>query len=196
MRERFGSIHLIASALASEEMPPPSQCPEVALIGRSNVGKSSLINHLFGKRKDIARVSSTPGKTQRIHFFSVDGKWLLVDLPGYGYAKVNRSIKREWQSSLGDYLYYRPLSLVILLMDSRRALGQEEEEILTWAAEKRQPLLPLFTKGDKLSQGERHRLMENHHPLFPGKSPLLYSIREGRCRDQLIATIMESHASL
>ncbi|MCZ6830429.1 MAG: ribosome biogenesis GTP-binding protein YihA/YsxC [Gammaproteobacteria bacterium] len=134
------------------------QCPadvgwEVAFAGRSNAGKSSAINCLTGNRK-LARTSKTPGRTQLINFFSLSDSQRLVDLPGYGFAKVPIAVKREWTKQLEAYLQQRQcLRGLILLMDVRRPLQQFDQMLLGWAIESSMPAHILLTKADKLKKG-------------------------------------------
>ena len=176
---KFKTVKFITSALKPEECPP-STLPEIAIVGRSNVGKSSLINHLL-QSKNVAKVSSTPGKTQRLNYFLIDDTFFLVDLPGYGYAKTPKSLQKEWGIWIDTFLKTRPLRLVLFLIDSRRGLTTEDQMFLEWAKHQNIPLLLIMTKADKLSKRERDE-----------KSSLLYSIKEGKCRDVLIRKIQEA----
>lgn len=134
------------------------QCPEdagfeVAFAGRSNAGKSSAINRLTGQRT-LARTSKTPGRTQLINFFELDEQRRLVDLPGYGYAKVGKQTRADWQHHLDDYLARRQaLTGLILLMDIRHPLKEFDRLILDWSARANMPLHILLTKADKLKFG-------------------------------------------
>ena len=135
-----------------------SQCPEdsgqeVAFAGRSNAGKSSALNTLTGQAK-LARTSKTPGRTQLINFFSIDEQRRLVDLPGYGFARVPKAIKARWQRSLDQYLNERKsLQGLVLLMDIRHPMKEFDVMMLNWAIEKKLPLHILLTKADKLKKG-------------------------------------------
>lgn len=129
--------------------------PEIAIVGKSNVGKSSLINHLL-KNSSLAKTSSTPGKTQSINFFSVDDQLVLVDLPGYGYAKVPKSIKKQWSGMIDHYLQNRnTLKLILVLIDSRRDLAEEDLVLIKWASFHQKPMLLVFTKSDKITDAQR-----------------------------------------
>jgi len=140
---------------------PTDDLPEVAVLGRSNVGKSSFINRLVGRHK-LARTSSTPGKTRRIHFYRLDGSAYLVDLPGFGYARVARAEQQAWRPLVESYLRgsRAPLRGCVLLVDIRRGLQTEERELLGWLAAEGIPLKLALTKADKLrgAQPERQRL--------------------------------------
>lgn len=130
---------------------PASDRPEFAVIGRSNVGKSSLINLLVG-RKALARVSGTPGHTQMINLFSVNDRWTLVDLPGYGFAEVPEKIRRRFQSMISGYLTRRPnLHRVFVLIDSRHEPQAIDQEFVQWLAEASVPMALVFTKADKVT---------------------------------------------
>ena len=135
-----------------------SQCPpdsgwEVAFAGRSNAGKSSAINSLTGNRK-LAKTSKTPGRTQLINFFQLSPSQRLVDLPGYGFAKVPLAVKREWTRQLENYLQKRQsLRGLILLMDVRHPMQPFDQQMLTWALEASMPVHILLTKADKLKRG-------------------------------------------
>jgi GTP-binding protein len=153
------AAELLTSAAAPEGFPAHA-LPEVAVIGRSNVGKSSLINRITG-RKSLARASATPGKTRLLNFFRVvrpEGELVLVDLPGYGYAKVSRSERRSWQALIERYLEGREnLRLAILLQDVRRDPGPDEVDLLPWLAARGIPVIGAATKVDRLSARERAR---------------------------------------
>ncbi|MEH6569953.1 MAG: ribosome biogenesis GTP-binding protein YihA/YsxC [Halioglobus sp.] len=132
---------------------PPDQGWEVAFAGRSNAGKSSAINSLTGNKK-LARTSKTPGRTQLLNFFSLTEQQRLVDLPGYGFAKVPKAVKQAWTKQLEGYLQKREsLRGLILLMDSRHPLQPFDEQMLNWAITAGMPVHILLTKADKLKKG-------------------------------------------
>ncbi len=134
--------------------------PEIVLAGKSNVGKSSLINHLLGQKK-LAKTSATPGKTQLLNFFLVDEKFLLVDLPGYGFAKAPPGAIEKWSHAIDSYINQRPtLKLMLLLIDCRRGFSEEDFSLMAWAAQKPLPLLVIYTKTDKLSSAEKSTLLK------------------------------------
>lgn len=133
---------------------PAWALPEFALIGRSNVGKSSLVNLLTGRR-DLAKVSEVPGKTQLLNFFSIDNRWSLVDLPGYGYAQVSRQKRFEFNQAVADYIVQRDnLRLVFVLIDSRLPPQAIDLEFLHWIREAGVPFALVFTKTDKQSASQ------------------------------------------
>jgi GTP-binding protein len=151
-RINFRSVEFLTSAPTLAECPEDSGA-EVAFAGRSNAGKSSAINALTGNNK-LARTSKTPGRTQLINFFRISDTQRLVDLPGYGYAKVARSMKDEWQRHLAFYLEQRQcLRGLVLLMDIRQPLKEFDLHMLTWATEAGLPTHILLTKADKLKNG-------------------------------------------
>ena len=131
---------------------PEAQLPEYAFIGRSNVGKSSLINLLTGRKK-LAKTSSTPGKTQLINHFIINEGWYLVDLPGYGWARVSKIAKAEWKKMIDDYLRKRQnLTNVFVLVDIRHDPQKIDLEFINWLGEEGIPFCIVFTKADKLGK--------------------------------------------
>jgi len=136
---------------------PQARFPEIAFSGRSNVGKSSMINCLV-QRKGLARTSSTPGRTRMLNFYLVNRVISLVDLPGYGYAKVPGPMRRDWKRMVEEYLEdRRQLRLLVLIIDLRRGLEGEELDLLDWLGSRKIPAVLAATKADKLSQNERAR---------------------------------------
>jgi GTP-binding protein len=141
------------TAAARLDQAPPDEGKEVAFAGRSNAGKSSAINALCHQRH-LARTSKTPGRTQQLIFFSLGHGRRLVDLPGYGYARVSERVKLQWQTLMTDYLHRRrSLAGLVLVMDVRHPLTAFDRQLLTWSGESRLPVLLLLTKGDKLKRG-------------------------------------------
>ncbi len=148
------TAEFVTSAVKPSQYPAPCG-PEVAFAGRSNVGKSSLINTLVG-RKRLVKTSSTPGRTQLINFFTVNDTLSLVDLPGYGYAKVPESVRRKWGPMIETYLKGREsLKAVVLILDIRRTPGIEEKNFIDWLALYHRPAILVVTKADKLSASKR-----------------------------------------
>jgi GTP-binding protein len=144
----------IKSAVKPKDFPP-AELPEVAFVGRSNVGKSSLINVLSG-RKALVRTSSTPGRTQLINFFDINGILTLVDLPGYGYAKAPPDVRKQWGPMIETYLAKREnLKAVVLILDIRRIPSDGDLEMLGWLQRYNIPPIIVLTKCDKLSKSER-----------------------------------------
>jgi len=172
--------------------------PQVALSGRSNVGKSSLINTLLG-RKSLARVSSAPGKTITINFFDVDKKLFLVDLPGYGYAKRSKDSKRVWSTLTEDYFVKNPsadaLKLVIQLIDIRTGPTDDDVLMINWMIDMGVPFIVVATKTDKLSKKQLTEAIESiHNEYFNGTGieilPFSSVTREGK--DELWKKIFDA----
>jgi len=139
---------------------PPFELPEVAFIGRSNVGKSSLINALTS-RKSIARVSNTPGRTQQLNFFNLGGAIILVDMPGYGYAQAPKKLVAEWQGLIRDYLFGRPtLQRVYVLIDSRHGIKPNDHAFMKLLDESAVSYQVVLTKSDKIPLREHEPLVE------------------------------------
>lgn len=144
------SAEFICSNTQVSKLPPPEK-PEYAFIGRSNVGKSSLINMLTAK-KGLAKTSQTPGKTQLINHFLINDEWFLVDLPGYGYARISKSKKEDWNKFIRFYLDKREsLQCVMVLIDSRLEPQKIDLEFCNWLGEHGLPFVIIFTKADKQS---------------------------------------------
>jgi len=147
-------------SVAKLEQLPEADLDEIAFAGRSNVGKSSLINALFNQKK-LAKTSSTPGRTQQLNFFNFDGKLYMVDLPGYGYAKAPEKMVRQWQAVLKTYLRGRPnLRRVFLLVDSRHGIKDEDLEIMKMLDISAVPYQIVLTKADKISVAELNKTSE------------------------------------
>jgi GTP-binding protein len=166
---------------------PPAGPAEVAVAGRSNVGKSSFINQLLGRR-GIARVSSTPGKTRTLNFFLCDGDFMLVDLPGYGYSRASRAEQHRWSRDVDLYLTTRTaLKGIILVGDVRHFPAANDREALRWLGELGKPLLAVLTKADKLGTGAaRERLRDIAGLLSPmGIESELFSARSGLGRREV-----------
>ncbi|HEY9560807.1 MAG TPA: ribosome biogenesis GTP-binding protein YihA/YsxC [Anseongella sp.] len=145
------SAEFICSNTKVDQLPQPDK-PEHAFIGRSNVGKSSLINMLTGKRK-LAKTSQTPGKTQLINHFLINDSWYMVDLPGYGYARTSKKNRRAWEGFITDYLERRTtLQCVMVLIDSRLEPQAIDLEFIDWLGKRGIPFVLVFTKCDKQSK--------------------------------------------
>lgn len=146
----------VCSALLPKDFPPDRR-PEFAFVGRSNVGKSSLLNTLL-RRKELARTSGKPGKTQTINFFDVDGTSYFVDLPGYGYARVSKTVKEEWGKRMMDYLRDREqLRMVALLVDARHEPSDSDLHMMEILEQSEKPTLIVATKFDKVKRNLRQK---------------------------------------
>jgi GTP-binding protein len=163
--------------------------PEVAVSGRSNVGKSSLLNSLLG-RKAVARVSGTPGKTQRLNFFLVNENFHLVDLPGYGYAKVPAAVRSTWSGMMQSYLQNREqLRGLVQLVDARHEPSRDDREMVQWLLDEQLDFCLVPTKMDKLRQGERKPAITTLLRILhlPSDQPVVpYSSITGEGRDALL----------
>lgn len=152
-----GGVQFLLSAYKREQWPPGDR-PEIAFVGRSNVGKSSCLNTLVG-RKGVARVSKTPGRTQAINFFDVQREGVpmrFADVPGYGFAKVPRAVQATWEQMVGTYLAERdPLALVVVLVDLRRDPTDLDLHMIRWLADEQRRALLVLTKADKISKNKR-----------------------------------------
>ena len=155
----FAAAEFKASYGVFEQLPPPEKS-EIAFSGRSNVGKSSLINRLFG-RKNLARVSSQPGKTATINFYSLENLY-FADLPGYGYAKVSKAEKERWNKLIGGYLSDpdRDIALVFQLVDMRHSPTKDDLSMIEYLVETELPFVVVLTKADKLNKSERESRLE------------------------------------
>lgn len=165
---------------------PRFPLPEIAFVGRSNVGKSSLINTLLNRRRLVA-VSATPGKTRAIDFFRVNDAFRFVDLPGYGYARVPKTVQNSWKRLIDAYLVNREtLVSVVWILDIRRELSELDHILLDWLCSYSIPYIPVCTKADKLSLGERSRRREAlRRSLDPEMDPVLFSAKTGLGKDVL-----------
>lgn len=152
------AAEFVTSAVSPEGCPA-LRLPEIAFMGKSNVGKSSLINSLLAGRK-LARTSNTPGRTQLINFFRVNGAFLFVDLPGYGYAKVPLAIKKQWGVMVENYLANRnELVLSILIVDARHAPTENDLQLKSWLDHRGLPYVVVATKADRLSNNQLRKTL-------------------------------------
>ncbi len=148
------NVEFMKSGVRPEHYPE-SELPEIAVAGRSNVGKSSLINKLTNRRR-IAKVSNTPGRTQLLNWFKVNDEFVLCDLPGYGYARVPHEVKRQWGPMIETYLEGREqLKALLLLVDVRREPGDWETQLVGWCSHHGRQVIPVVTKVDKLNRSRR-----------------------------------------
>ncbi len=185
------SMEFIGGMIEPTGWRPPADLPEVAFSGRSNVGKSSLLNTLL-RRRAFARVSKTPGRTREINFFRINGTFTLVDLPGYGYAKVSKERKEVWGELIGDYLRTSPvLRGVVQLLDIRRDPSDDDKQMLDFLADLEKPTIVTLTKADKLSRkevAERSRKIARQLLLDP-EQVIIFSARTGEGRDELAEAV-------
>lgn len=173
LEKRFTSKCEFFAAADTLDWLPPVTLPEVAFAGRSNVGKSTLINALTGRRK-LARTSNTPGRTQQLNFFNIGDAFHLVDMPGYGYAKVSKTKIANWVKVLENYLRGRvPLRLALVLVDSRHGLKPGDIEIMDLLNKAAVPYRVILTKGDKANQSELNKTIANIEEALK-KNPAAY----------------------
>lgn len=168
--------------------------PEVAVAGRSNVGKSSLLNHLF-HTKHLVKTSSTPGKTQALNFFTLDDQFAFADLPGYGYAQVSQSIKKQWGPMIKTYLENREtLKLILFLLDIRRIPNADDLQLFDWIAQSEKAMILVLTKVDKVKMNERKvntkKILDalaasNIHYVY-------YSVPKNKGRKELLGMMKEA----
>jgi len=185
-------VTFIASAFREAQFPPADR-PEIAFAGRSNVGKSSLINTL-ANRKHLAKIGATPGKTRSVNFFLVNGRFYLVDLPGYGFARVSADVRQSWQRLVESYLKGRPtLKAVILIMDIRREPTEGDLGLLSWL--RHYGILPILTltKADKLSRGQALSRAKKVQEMDAGLGPaIIFSAKTREGRDEIWKRIDEA----
>jgi GTP-binding protein len=179
------SAKFITSAAKPTDFPPP-RLPELAVVGRSNVGKSSLINALVGQQ-GLARTSRTPGRTRLLNWFEVDGRFNLVDLPGYGYAAVDRGMRAGWQPLIEEYLAKRDvLAGVLLLIDVRRGPEEEELDFVPWLEGRKVPIVVALTKADKLPKNKRMlEVAKAKKTLSLKRDPIAVSVQDGEGIDMV-----------
>ena len=180
-------VVFLISAFRENQYPPPDR-PEIAFAGRSNVGKSSLINVLVN-RKGLARTSSRPGRTQSINFFAVDNRLYLVDLPGYGYARVPIKVKKSWQHMVEAYLSKRTnLRAVIVILDIRRDPTAGDMQLFEWLNHYGIHAIPVLTKADKLSRQQaraRPNMISSQIGGISFVSPTVFSAKTRQGRDEI-----------
>ena len=189
----YHNVSFLASYGLKAQLPP-SKRPEIAFAGRSNVGKSSLINRLLG-RKAIARVSSTPGKTATINFFDLDHQLHLVDLPGYGYARVGHQEKLRWAELIEGYLNDdRDLALVVQLIDMRHPPTRLDLDMIDFLIQRELPFIIILTKADKLNKTEYQQRLEAIRDEIPQSDQIViipFSAETGQGVDELRSVLQE-----
>ena len=189
----------ITSASDASRFPAPS-LPEVAFLGRSNVGKSSVINSLVGAK--IAKTSNTPGRTQAINFFDIrwpgkpEAELIFADLPGYGYAKISREVSSQWPSFIDPYLHQRStLALCLALVDISIPPQASDRQLLDFLLRAQRKFLVVATKSDRVSGNQLHTALRKYEEEVPEARIIPYSARSGAGRDELWKEIREAIAS-
>jgi GTP-binding protein len=181
-----------AGAIGSPGQAPPAELRQVAIAGRSNVGKSSLVNAVVG-RKRIARVSGTPGKTREINFYLIDDRFFLVDLPGYGFARAPEAVRNAWRALVEDYLSHSArLDGLILLLDCRRGVQEADKQLLDYLSDDEIPVLVVLTKIDKLNRAGRSQAIADVRKQLeiPADQVLATSARTGEGVDMLTESLL------
>lgn len=192
---KITSAEFVKSAFSYEHWIEDDR-PEIAFLGRSNVGKSSLINSLL-QRKGLARTSNTPGRTQSINYFLINDAFYFVDLPGYGYAKVSKSIRADWGVMAEEYLSQREqLVLCVQLIDSRHDPTKLDLQLNEWLNFNGKPHLAVATKADKLSTNQLSKQLKAIRLALKFSDVLAYSAETGRGRDEVWKSIQNAIANL
>jgi len=183
---KFIDIKFLLSVHKLNQLPEAT-LPEIAFAGRSNVGKSSLINTLVG-RKSMVKVSGRPGKTQGLNFFQISEEAYLVDLPGYGFAKVSRGMQDNWQTLISSYLESRTsLCCVVVIMDLRHEAKVQDTQLISWLKQHNINYLPVYTKADKLSGNLRQKnaaILDAGHTIHSSQR-ILFSAKTGMGKEEL-----------
>ena len=191
MSVNYQNVNLVMSAGFPEQFPQDG-LPQIAFSGRSNVGKSSLINALLG-RKSLARVSGSPGKTITANFYNIDRQYYLVDLPGYGFAKRPDSEREKWSTLMGAYFDNNPnLRLVVQLIDLKVGPTKDDDQMLSWLYETRTPYIIAATKADKLNVTDRKKnldLLSEDQMILEGTHVIAFSALKGDGRDEILSII-------
>lgn len=189
----FQNVEFLISAATVSDLPR-NRLPEIAFAGKSNVGKSSVINRLL-QRKNFARVGDTPGKTVHVNYFVVDRKCYLVDLPGYGFAKVSQSEKQRWGKLMEDYFAAGRISLGVLIVDSRHAPTENDATMANWFLESQCPFVVVANKIDKVKKSELSGNLTTIREVLslPEDCPVIpFSAEKGEGRDALVKCILSA----
>lgn len=186
-------VSFVKSAFRVEQFPAPDK-PEIAFVGRSNVGKSSLINTLMNRRA-LAQISSKPGKTRSINFYSIKNNMYFADLPGYGYASVALEIRSKWKNLVEEYLKNRlSLKAVVIIIDIRRGLQENDVNLITWLKEVQLKVIIVITKIDKLSKTETARQLKKVSSSLSAENMhqfIKFSSKTGEGKEELWSRIYE-----
>lgn len=186
-------VELFKSVRLKQDLPAINY-PEIALIGRSNVGKSSLLN-VLAQRRNLARTSSTPGKTRAVHFYNVEERFFIVDLPGYGYARASREQQRAWSELVEAYLEQRKEHVLLLqLVDLRHAPSADDLQMAEWVRYYAVPYRVVATKADKVSRGRRAKHLQAIAAALkvPAADILIFSAHSGEGKDALWGAIQDA----
>jgi GTP-binding protein len=187
----FNNVEFLISAAATKDFPS-NRMPEIAFAGKSNVGKSSVINRLL-QRKNFARVGEKPGKTIHVNYFTIDSKCYFVDLPGYGYAKVSQSEKERWGKLMENYFAANRIDLGIMIVDARHAPTNNDITMARWFLDSGCPLVVVDNKLDKVKKSQIEDNMEviRQDLELPDECPVIpFSAEKGTGRDDLVKLIL------
>ncbi len=190
MAVNFQKAQFLLAAHALRQLPPPS-VPDIAFAGRSNVGKSSLINRLTS-HANLVKTSSKPGKTRSLNYFSLDEALYLVDLPGYGFAQVSQETRKSWQTLISAYVEQRQtLACVVVILDLRHELKALDRDLVDWLRFHQKEYLPVYTKADKLSRNaqERHAAILDAGLTVTARDRILFSAKTGQGCEELRARL-------
>jgi GTP-binding protein len=184
---KVNQAEFVISAVGPDQYPPDA-LPEIALAGRSNVGKSSLINRMIN-RKNLARTSSTPGKTQTLNYYRINEVLYFVDFPGYGFAKVSKSMREQWGKMIERYLLERePLKLVMQIIDLRHPPSKDDQAMYEWLLHYGVPICVVATKADKIPKGKwpaHLKVVKETLQMDPTHPLVLFSSESGLGKDEL-----------
>lgn len=187
---KIPQIRFVKSLTSSKDRPEPALA-EIAMVGRSNVGKSSLINSLFNRKK-LAKTSSTPGKTKLINYFQVEEYLYLVDLPGYGYTKLSREVTKNWENLInGHLLHNNHLKWVFLLIDARHELMDIDRRMINWLTRASIPFVVVLTKCDKVSNNFLTSQLKQLNQELAVVAIIPYSAKTHRGRDEILRMLEE-----
>ena len=189
----FNNVEFLISAAASKDFPS-NRLPEIAFAGKSNVGKSSVINRVL-QRKNFARVGEKPGKTIHVNYFVVDRTCYFVDLPGYGYAKVSQQVKDRWGKLMEDYFAAQRIDLGILVVDARHAPTNNDITMANWFLDSGCPFVVVANKLDKLKKSEiisNMQIIRNDLDLPESCIVIPFSAEKGNGRDELVRMILNT----
>ncbi len=192
MASDFSKAEFVKSVFRADQAPQPSR-PSVVFAGRSNVGKSSLINSLL-RRKNLAKTSSTPGRTQEIVYFNVDDRYYFVDIPGYGYAKAPKSVQAQWRPMIEGFLTKTEgVKVIVIILDARREPSAEDLQMIEWLQAIDQPFLFVVSKIDKVRKTHRHRHLRaiTEKVGMASKDNIIpYSSEDGTGRNELVRALL------
>ena len=185
---KINSAEFVTSA-TNKSGYPKNTLPEVGIVGRSNVGKSSLINYIL-HRKKLAKISATPGKTRLINFFLINKNFYLVDLPGYGYAKVSATEQAKWKVFMEEYfIENQNIKVLLQLIDIRHELKKNDEMMMDFLKENNIPYIIILTKSDKLNASELSKQTNYYSQLFKGTEIIVSSSEKGTGKEQIFKAI-------